>query len=40
MEFIHPVRKEPVVITAIPPDEPLWNVFLQMVGEEEEKQRK
>ncbi len=37
VEFIHPVRKELVVITAIPPDEQLWNVFLQLVGEEEEK---
>ena len=34
VEFIHPVRKEPVIITATPPDEPLWNAFLKIVGEE------
>ena len=27
-EFIHPVRKEPVIITANPPDEVLWNEFM------------
>ena len=33
VEFLHPVKKEPVVIVARPPDEPLWNAFLEMVGE-------
>ena len=27
VEFIHPVKDEPVVITAEPPDEVLWNYF-------------
>lgn len=27
IEFIHPVKKEPVVIIASPPDEVLWNEF-------------
>jgi 23S rRNA pseudouridine1911/1915/1917 synthase len=27
IEFIHPVRKEPVRIVAEPPDDPLWNCF-------------
>jgi 23S rRNA pseudouridine1911/1915/1917 synthase len=31
IEFIHPVKKEPVVITAPPPDEVLWNEFLKRV---------
>lgn len=31
VEFIHPVKKEPVVITAPPPNEQLWNVFIKMV---------
>jgi 23S rRNA pseudouridine1911/1915/1917 synthase len=35
IEFIHPVRKEPVVIVAAPPDEPLWNVFVKIAGENE-----
>lgn len=30
IEFIHPVKKEPVVITANPPDEVLWNVFMKI----------
>ncbi|HET6225377.1 MAG TPA: RluA family pseudouridine synthase [Bacteroidia bacterium] len=34
VEFIHPVKKEPVVITAPPPNEVLWNVFVKMLGEE------
>ena len=37
VEFVHPVRKEPVVITAPPPDEPLWNFFAQLVEKEEKK---
>lgn len=28
IEFTHPVKKEPVIITANPPDNPLWNYFL------------
>ena len=32
VEFIHPVKKEPVVITAPVPDEQLWNVFSKMLG--------
>jgi 23S rRNA pseudouridine1911/1915/1917 synthase len=31
IEFIHPVKKEPVVIVAPPPDEVLWNEFLKRV---------
>jgi 23S rRNA pseudouridine1911/1915/1917 synthase len=31
VEFIHPVKKEPVVIVAPPPNEQLWNVFTKMV---------
>ncbi|HEY4798647.1 MAG TPA: RNA pseudouridine synthase [Bacteroidia bacterium] len=30
-EFIHPVKKEPVVIIANPPDEVLWNFFLEKI---------
>lgn len=33
VEFLHPVKKEPVIIVARPPDEPLWNVFLEILGE-------
>lgn len=33
VEFIHPVRKEPVVIIADPPDEPLWNAFRKILQE-------
>ncbi|MFZ5429973.1 MAG: RluA family pseudouridine synthase [Bacteroidota bacterium] len=33
VEFLHPVKREPVVITAPPPNEPLWNVFMKIVGE-------
>ncbi|MDQ3049114.1 MAG: RluA family pseudouridine synthase [Bacteroidota bacterium] len=29
IEFIHPVKKEPVIITAPPPDEVLWNDFVK-----------
>jgi 23S rRNA pseudouridine1911/1915/1917 synthase len=31
IEFIHPVKKEPVVIVASPPDEALWNGFLKIM---------
>ena len=27
VEFVHPVKKEPVVIVATPPDETVWNIF-------------
>lgn len=30
VEFIHPVKKEPVVITAPVPNEQLWNVFAKL----------
>lgn len=33
VEFLHPVRREPVVITAAPPDDPLWNAFLSLIPE-------
>lgn len=29
ISFIHPVKKEPLTITATPPDENLWNEFMQ-----------
>ncbi|MFY9310532.1 MAG: RluA family pseudouridine synthase [Bacteroidia bacterium] len=32
VEFIHPVKKEPVTIVAPPPDEVLWNAFLKMIS--------
>jgi len=28
LEFIHPIRKEPIKIVADPPNDPLWNFFL------------
>lgn len=31
IEFMHPVKKEPVKIIANPPDNPLWNYFLTFV---------
>jgi 23S rRNA pseudouridine1911/1915/1917 synthase len=30
VEFIHPVKDEPVVITADPPNDSLWNYFVKM----------
>lgn len=30
IEFIHPVRKAPIKIVCVPPDDPLWNFFLQI----------
>ncbi|MEN8117569.1 MAG: pseudouridine synthase [Bacteroidota bacterium] len=30
IEFIHPVKKEPVTIVANPPDDVVWNEFLKM----------
>ncbi len=32
VEFIHPVKQEPVTIVAPPPNEPLWNVFMKLMG--------
>ncbi len=32
IEFIHPVKKEPVVIIAPPPNEVLWNEFVKRIG--------
>ena len=29
LEFIHPVRKENLAITADPPDEPIWKAFME-----------
>lgn len=29
IEFVHPVKKEPITISANPPDDPLWNYFQQ-----------
>lgn len=34
VEFLHPVRKEPVVIEAPPPDEPLWRTFMKILEAE------
>ncbi len=31
--FIHPVKNELLSITAPPPNEPLWNTFLKIMGE-------
>lgn len=32
IQFIHPVKKEPITIVAPPPNEVLWNEFMKMVG--------
>ncbi len=32
IEFVHPVKKEPVVIIASPPNEVLWNEFVKRCG--------
>ncbi len=32
IEFIHPIKNEPLSITAPPPDESLWNAFSLMVN--------
>lgn len=34
IEFIHPVKKEPIVIIAPPPDEVIWNEVVKLVGKE------
>ncbi len=31
VEFIHPVKNEPIVIVANPPNEVLWNAFLKQI---------
>lgn len=31
LEFLHPVKKEPVIISAEPPEEMLWNKFYKVV---------
>jgi 23S rRNA pseudouridine1911/1915/1917 synthase len=31
VEFIHPVKQEPLTITAPPPNENLWNAFMRMM---------
>lgn len=38
VEFIHPVKREPLVITAPTPDEPLWNAFQRIMNEPANKQ--
>jgi 23S rRNA pseudouridine1911/1915/1917 synthase len=37
IEFIHPVRKEPLTIVADPPDDVLWNYFLKVSAKSEHK---
>lgn len=32
LEFLHPVRNENIVLVADPPDEALWNAFLEKLG--------
>jgi 23S rRNA pseudouridine1911/1915/1917 synthase len=32
VEFIHPIQKEPVLVIADPPDDPLWNFFLAAIS--------
>ncbi len=39
LEFVHPVKKETVKITAPTPDEKLWNVFADLMQLREEKGR-
>lgn len=34
VEFTHPVKKEKLKIIAPPPDEPLWNYFLEVNGQQ------
>ncbi len=33
LEFTHPVKNEPVTIIADPPEDPLWNFFMEKLGE-------
>lgn len=30
IEFIHPVKKEPITITALPPKDPVWDEFVKL----------
>ncbi|HOZ83657.1 MAG TPA: RNA pseudouridine synthase [Bacteroidia bacterium] len=32
LTFVHPVKSEPIEINALPPDEPLWNFFVQQLS--------
>ncbi len=32
LEFIHPIKNEPVIITADPPEDPVWNAFMELTG--------
>lgn len=32
LEFVHPVKKEPITIIAEPPSDPLWNDFLKAIN--------
>ncbi|HRZ77160.1 MAG TPA: RNA pseudouridine synthase, partial [Bacteroidales bacterium] len=34
MEFIHPVRREPLTIVAPPPADPLWDAMLHASGKQ------
>lgn len=36
VEFIHPVKNEPITIIASPPDEPLWNFFTKSTTNEQQ----
>jgi len=33
LEFVHPVQKKAVKIEAMPPEDPLWDVFVSMVNQ-------
>ena len=35
VEFIHPVKREPVTITAATPDEPVWNAFSRILAQQQ-----
>ncbi len=32
LEFIHPIKNEPIIITADPPEDPVWNAFMELTG--------
>jgi 23S rRNA pseudouridine1911/1915/1917 synthase len=32
LEFMHPIKQEPVVIIADPPVDPVWNAFMETLG--------
>ncbi len=40
LSFIHPVKKEPVTITALPPNEQVWNMFKDYTHPEKKGRRK